>query len=102
MEIPNDPLAPYPALRSLRDDLLIRDADAGAAGEALVTRILYAATLNLRIPPDRLISTEDAARLLGLEIEDFDQLAYSKNVKPVYVLAKHTYWCVKSIYALGG
>jgi hypothetical protein len=101
MQIPNDPLGPYPALRYLRDDLLIRDPAAIAAGEALVTRILYAATLNLRIPPDRLISTEDAARLLGMEVEDFDQLAYSRNVRPVHILAKQTYWRVRDVYELG-
>ncbi len=98
--LPNDPLGPYPALRHLRDDLLIRDPDAARAGADLITRILYTATLNLPIPPDRLISSEDAARLLGLEAEDFDQLAYSKNVRPVHVLAKRTYWRVRAVYDL--
>ncbi len=65
-----------------------------------MTRILYAATLNLKLPPDRLVSTEDAARLLGLEVEDFDQLAYRKGVKPVHVLARNTYWRVREVYGL--
>lgn len=98
--LPNDPLGPYPDLRSLRDDLLIRDPDASRAGADLVTRILYAATLNLKLPPDRLVSTADAARLLGMELDDFDLLAYRAGVRPVHVLARNTYWRVRDVYGL--
>lgn len=100
MEYPDDPLTPYPALRALRDAILIRDPDARNAGPGLITRTLLAATLQVKVPPDRLLSTPDAARLLGITDEEFDQLAYRKRVKPVHVLPKNSYWRARDVYGL--
>jgi len=96
----NDPLEPYPSLRSVRDAFLIRDPEARDASEGFVTRVLLAAALNLKLPPDRLVTTDDAARLLGLDRADFDQLAYRSNLRPVHVLSKHSYWRAGDVYGL--
>jgi hypothetical protein len=96
----HDPLNPYPLLRSLRDAILVRDPEAREASEGFVTRVLLAAALHVRLPPDRLVTTDDAARLLGLDRADFDQLAYRSNLRPVHVLAKNCYWRVSDVYSL--
>jgi hypothetical protein len=54
----------------------------------------------MRLPPDRLVSTEDASRLIGVEPADFDRLAYAAKVKPRYVLTHRNYWIVRDVYSL--
>lgn len=100
MQHPDDPLTPYPALRALRDAILIRDPDARDVEPGLITRALLAATLHTKLPPDRLLTTADAARLIGLTVDEFDQIAYRRRVKPVHVLPKSSYWRARDVYAL--
>lgn len=95
-----DPLIEHPSLRYLRDSLLIRDSDARKAGEGLVTRILLLATMNFRLPAERLVTTPDAARLIGVDEETLDRLCYNAQIKPKYALAQNTYWLAKDIYRL--
>jgi hypothetical protein len=90
----------YPSLRFLRDSLLVRDPAARQAGEALLNRVMLLSTMNTRLPPDRLVCTEDAARIIGVDPTDFDRLAYQAQIKPRYVLVKTTYWMAKDVYSL--
>ena len=96
----SDLLYPFPALRSLRDAILIRDPDAKRAGVGLLTRVLIAASFQAKLPPDRLLRTDDAALLIGVEQEDFDLLAYKAQIKPVHVLSKGAYWRARDVYSL--
>lgn len=57
-------------------------------------------TMNTRLPPDRLVSTDDAARIIGVEPADFDRLAYQAQIKPRYVLTNASYWLAKDVYSL--
>ena len=95
-----DPLIQYPSLRFLRDSLLVRDSEARAAGEGLITRVLLLATMNMRLPPDRLVTTQDAARLIGVDEDALHRLCYDAEIKPRYSLSKCTYWRSGDIYAL--
>ena len=95
-----DPLEQFASLRHLRDALMVRDPGARAAGEAFVTRVLLLATMNMRLPPDRLLSTEDAARLIGVDPAEFDRLAYAVQVKPRYALTQRNYWLARDVYRL--
>lgn len=95
-----DPLIEHPSLRYLRDSLIIRDPEARKAGEGLVTRILLLATMDMRLPADRLVTTQDAARLIGVDEETLDRLCYTAQIKPKYSLARNTYWLAKDIYRL--
>ena len=61
-----DPLEFHPSLRFLRDSLLVRDPAARSAGESFLNRVMLLSTMNTRLPPDRLVSTEDAARIIGV------------------------------------
>ena len=100
MEQQNDPLIQHPSLRYLRDSLMVRDPDARKIGESFVTRILLLATMNMRLPADRLVTTGDAARLIGVDEETLDRLCYNAQIKPRYSLARNTYWLAKDIYRL--
>lgn len=70
------------------------------AGEDLLNRVMLLSTMNVRLPPDRLVSTEDAARIIGVEPADFDRLAYQAQIKPRYVLTNASYWKVNDVYSL--
>lgn len=70
------------------------------AGEDLLNRVMLLSTMNVRLPPDRLVSTEDAARIIGVEPSDFDRLAYQAQIKPRYVLTNASYWKVNDVYSL--
>jgi len=70
------------------------------AGEDLLNRVMLLSTMNVRLPPDRLVSTEDAARIIGVEPSDFDRLAYQAQIKPWYVLTNASYWKVNDVYSL--
>ena len=87
-------------MRGLRDHLLVSGPEARKIGEAFVTRVLLLATVHTRLPPDRLLVTEDAARLIGVDTETLDQLCYTAQIKPKYSLKRHNYWSVKDIYSL--
>ena len=100
MKTQTDPLEHLPSMRYLRDSLLVRDPVARTAGESFVTRVLLLATTNMRLPPDRLVSTDDASRLIGVEPADFDRLAYAAKIKPRYVLTHRNYWIVRDVYSL--
>lgn len=95
-----DPLELHPSLRFLRDSLLVRDPAARKAGEALLNRVMLLTTMNTRLPPDRLVSTDDASRIIGIEPADFDRLAYQAQIKPRYVLTNASYWLAKDVYSL--
>ena len=95
-----DPLLQHPSLRCLRDFLLVSDPEARKIGEGFVTRVLLLATMHTRLPPDRLLVTQDAARLIGVDTETLDQLCYTAQIKPKYSLKSHNYWLVKDIYSL--
>jgi hypothetical protein len=56
--------------------------------------------MNTRLPPDRLVCTDDAARIIGVEPQDFDRLAYQAQIKPRYVLTQATYWLARDVYTL--
>ena len=100
MKIQTDPLVQYPSLRFLRDSLLVRDSEARAAGEGLITRVMLLATMNMRLPPDRLVTTEDAARLIGVDEDSLQRLCYDAEIKPHYTLSKCSYWRSADIYSL--
>ena len=95
-----DPLELHPSLRYLRDSLLVRDPVAKKAGESFLNRVMLLSTMNTRLPPDRLVSTDDAARIIGVEHADFDRLAYQAQIKPRYVLTNASYWLAKDVYGL--
>ena len=78
----------------------MRDPDAKKAGEGLLNRIMLLSTMNVRLPPDRLVNTEDAARIIGVTPADFDRMAYEAQIKPRYVLTSSSYWIVKDVYSL--
>ncbi len=78
----------------------MRDPAAKTAGEALLNRVMLLSTLSTRLPPDRLVSTDDAARIIGVEPADFDRLAYQAQIKPRYVLTNASYWLAKDVYSL--
>jgi hypothetical protein len=79
---------------------MVRDPDARKIGESFVTRLLLLATMNMRLPADRLVTTQDAARLIGVNEETLDRLCYTAQIKPKYALAQNTYWLAKDIYRL--
>jgi len=78
----------------------VRDPAARSAGESFINRVMLLSTMNTRLPPDRLVSTEDAARIIGVEPADFDRLAYQAQIKPRYVLTNASYWLAKDVYGL--
>jgi len=95
----SDPLKPWPELRSLRDALLARDADARAAGEEVITRALLIGALNARLPGDRLVSAVDASRLTGLSESDFHHLAQTAHgMDPARRVGATTYWRASQVY----
>jgi len=79
---------------------MVRDPDALVAGEGFVTRILLLATMNMRLPADRLVTTSDAARLIGVDEQTLDRLCYDAQIRPKYTLSKNTYWLARDIYRL--
>jgi propanediol dehydratase small subunit len=96
----HDPLSPWPELRNLRDALLIRNPDAKIVGEAIITQAILAAALNMRLPDERLLNTNDAARLMGVLEEELFQFAEDFKVKPVKRTTLHFYWRAKDIYTM--
>lgn len=96
----NDPLELHPSLRFLRDSLLVRDPIAKSAGEAFLNRVMLLSTMNVRLPSDRMVSSQDAARLIGVDPTEFDRLAYQAQIKPRYVLTSASYWMVRDVYSL--
>jgi hypothetical protein len=56
--------------------------------------------MNMRLPPDRLVTTQDAARLIGVDEDALHRLCYDAEIKPRYSLSKCTYWRSGDIYAL--
>jgi hypothetical protein len=95
-----DPLEHLPNLRYLRDALLIRDPTAKICGEGFLTRVMLLTAMHSKLPPDRLLNTEDAACLIGVDKHDFDHLAYQAQIKPHYVLTNNSYWLVRDVYRL--
>jgi hypothetical protein len=79
---------------------MVRDPIAKSAGEAFITRVMLLSTMSVRLPPDRLVSTEDAARLIGVQPGEFDRLAYKAQIKPRYTLSNSSYWMARDVYRL--
>lgn len=78
----------------------MRDPVAKSVGEEFLTKVMLLSTLNVRLPPDRLVSTEDAGRIIGLDSAEFDRLAYKAKIKPRYVSSRASYWLAKDVYTL--
>ena len=95
-----DPLEHLPDLRYLRDALLIRDPTAKICGAAFLTRVMLLTAMHSKLPPDRLLNTDDAARLIGVDKHDFDRMAYQAKIKPHYVLTNNSYWLARDVYSL--
>lgn len=95
-----DPLEHLPNLRYLRDALLIRDPAAKKSGAGFLTRVMLMTAMHSKLPPDRLLNTEDAARLIGVEVHEFDRIAYQAQIKPHYVLTHNSYWLARDVYSL--
>lgn len=95
-----DPLEHLPDLRYLRDALLIRDPTAKICGAAFLTRVMLLTAMHSKLPPDRLLNTDDAARLIGIDRHDFDRMAYQAQIKPHYVLTNNSYWLARDVYSL--
>ncbi len=87
-------------MRYLRDSLIVRDPIAKSVGEEFLTKVMLLSTLSIRLPPDRLVSSEDAARIIGLDPIEFDRLAYKAKIKPRYVSSRASYWLAKDVYSL--
>jgi hypothetical protein len=79
---------------------LVRDPVARQAGEALINRVMLLCVMNTRLPPDRLVCTDDAARIIGVGPADFDRLAYQAQIKPRYVVTNASYWQARDVYSL--
>ncbi len=94
-----DLLKTHPELRSLRDRLLIVDADAKALGSDLLSKFLMVAALEMPLPDDRLLETAAAAALAGVLPLDFHEWAGQENLAPVRKLTRTSYWRAGDIYA---
>lgn len=95
-----DPLEHLPNLRYLRDALLIRDPTAKICGPGFLTRVMLLTAMHSKLPPDRLLNTDDAARLIGVDKQDFDRMAYQAKITPHYVLTNNSYWLARDVYRL--
>lgn len=73
---------------------------AKVAGEDFLTKVILLSSISLRLPPDRLICTEDAARLIGIDVAEFDRMAYKAKIKPKYVSNQASYWVARDVYSL--
>ncbi len=100
MKKSSDPLRHHPSLLYLRDSLLVKDPVAKSAGEDFLTKVILLSTMSVRLPPDRLVCTEDAARLIGVEPDVFDRMAYKAKIKPRYVSQQASYWVARDVYSL--
>ncbi len=89
-----------PSNRYLRDSLLLRDPVAKSAGEEFLNKVMLLTSMEVRLPPDRLVSAEHAARIIGVEPEEFERLAFKAKIKPKHVLSSVSYWLVGDVYAL--
>jgi hypothetical protein len=69
-------------------------------GEAFLTKVILLSTMNTRLPPDRLVCTDDAARVIGVTAAEFDKLAYKAKIKPRYVFSSGSYWLARDVYSL--